>query len=74
MSFIPPRYWKSHGTSHYKTVYLYIMYELRVFDVQLLLYLTKGYWMRNNQNGDGELNGNLYNINKIQYLRTACRK
>ena len=32
---------------------------------------TKGYWMRNNQNGGCEWNGNLYNINKIQYLSTA---
>ena len=27
--------------------------------------LTKGYWMRNNQNGVWKWNRNLYNINKV---------
>ena len=35
--------------------------------------LTKGYWMRNNQNGGCKWNGNLYNINKIQYSPIAWR-
>ena len=34
--------------------------------------LTKRYWMRNNQKGGRKWNGNLYNINKIQYSTTAC--
>ena len=29
--------------------------------------ITKGYWIRNNQNGGWKWNGNLFNINKIPY-------
>ena len=35
--------------------------------------LTKGYWMRNNQNRGFKWNGNLYNINKIQYSQTSWK-
>ena len=36
--------------------------------------LTKGYWIRNNQNSGWEWNGNLYNINKIQYSSSSMKK
>ena len=36
--------------------------------------LTKGYWMRNNQNRGWKWNGNLYNINKIQYLQEVGKR
>ena len=35
--------------------------------------LTKGYWMRNNQNGGWKWNWNHYNICKIQYSPAAWR-
>ena len=36
--------------------------------------LRKGYWIRNNQNGGWKWNGNLYNINKIQYSPAAWKR
>ena len=36
--------------------------------------LTKGYWMRNNQNGGWKWKGNLYNSNKLQYSPATWRK
>ena len=34
----------------------------------------KDYWMRNNQNGGWKWNGNLYNINKIQYSQATWKR
>ena len=36
--------------------------------------LWKSYWMRNYQNRGWKWNGNLYNINKIQYLPAGWRR
>ena len=51
-----------------------IVGQTMLFDLGICCNLTKGYWMRNNQNRGWRWNGNLYNINKIQYSPVAWRR
>ena len=47
---------------------------LQTIQFTIFCNLTKGYWMRNNQNGRWKWNGNLYKINKMQYSSAAGRR
>ena len=69
--------------SFFSSVFFFIFIFLAFVHQKIELYLlpfinswnlTKGYWMRNNQNGGWKWNENLYSINKIQYLPVAWRK